>query len=266
VNHTKGSTLIVFSDLDGTLLNHETYDYAAAEPALNVLRQNCIPLVLASSKTAAEMAPLRAQLGFAHCPAIVENGAGLLSADTDNPLQDTGEYNAIRVALDMVPATLRKFYRGFGDMDANEVSAVTGLPVNAAALAAMRAFSEPGVWTGNAADQSAFEQELAAHNIHARHGGRFLTLSFGRTKAGLMRDLAVRLAEPSKPFIVALGDAPNDKEMVLAADRAFIIRNHAARPISFCAGQSTDHVTWIDQEAPLGWNTAVLSVVSHQTH
>ena len=69
--------VIVFTDLDGTLLDHESYGYAPALPLLSRLRAAGIPLILASSKTAAEIAPLRADLGFADCPAIVENGAGI---------------------------------------------------------------------------------------------------------------------------------------------------------------------------------------------
>jgi mannosyl-3-phosphoglycerate phosphatase len=70
--------LIVFSDLDGTLLDHATYSWQAAVPALEALKERGIPLILASSKTSAEIAELRAETGFADCPAIVENGAGLL--------------------------------------------------------------------------------------------------------------------------------------------------------------------------------------------
>ncbi|MEM9278462.1 MAG: HAD-IIB family hydrolase, partial [Pseudomonadota bacterium] len=68
--------LIFFTDLDGTLLDHETYSHEPAREALDAIRNNDIPLILASSKTAAEIEPLRNELGFDHCEAIVENGAG----------------------------------------------------------------------------------------------------------------------------------------------------------------------------------------------
>ena len=48
---------IFFSDLDGTLLDHENYDWSAAKPALSELKRQGLPLILASSKTAAEIAP-----------------------------------------------------------------------------------------------------------------------------------------------------------------------------------------------------------------
>ena len=46
---------IVISDLDGTLLHAQTYSFDAAQPALQRLRKERIPLVLCSSKTRAEV-------------------------------------------------------------------------------------------------------------------------------------------------------------------------------------------------------------------
>ncbi|RPJ04094.1 MAG: hypothetical protein EHM36_11275, partial [Deltaproteobacteria bacterium] len=47
--------LILFSDLDGTLLDRATYSFEGAEPALRSLKRSRIPLVLASSKTRPEV-------------------------------------------------------------------------------------------------------------------------------------------------------------------------------------------------------------------
>jgi len=66
---------IVFSDLDGTLLDHRTYDYSPALPALAKLQEKQIPLVFCTSKTAAEMIPFRKEIKNKD-PFIVENGGG----------------------------------------------------------------------------------------------------------------------------------------------------------------------------------------------
>jgi len=47
--------MVVFTDLDGTLLRHEDYSWLPAGPALAELRRRRIPLVIASSKTRAEI-------------------------------------------------------------------------------------------------------------------------------------------------------------------------------------------------------------------
>jgi len=69
--------LIVFSDLDGTLLDHETYQFDAAQPALDLLKQHGIPLILNSSKTRAEITAIRDQLQNT-APFIIENGAAVI--------------------------------------------------------------------------------------------------------------------------------------------------------------------------------------------
>ena len=68
--------LLVVSDLDGTLLDHTTYAFDAARAALERLRDARVPLVLCTSKTRAEVEPIRAALRNAH-PFIVENGGGV---------------------------------------------------------------------------------------------------------------------------------------------------------------------------------------------
>lgn len=255
--------MIIFSDLDGTLLDHDTYGWDAAKPALDQLRAKAIPLILASSKTAAEMAPLRAALGFEHCPAIVENGAGVLPAHAHSPSDGDDEYTTIRAALDNLPSALREPFEGFGDMGTQGIMRTTGLPRDQAELAAQRAFSEPGLWSGDDTQLAAFEAALAAHAISARSGGRFLTLSFGRTKAGQMHTLCKQIfGSVDDVTKVALGDAPNDTEMLLTADIGFIIANAHAKPIHFPHDVSTTHVTKIAEKSPLGWNQAVLSIVS----
>ena len=45
------NTAAIFSDLDGTLLDHDTYGYEPARPALALLGRKNIPLILCSSKT-----------------------------------------------------------------------------------------------------------------------------------------------------------------------------------------------------------------------
>ena len=99
--------MIVFSDLDGTLLDHETYSFEPARPALDRLKREGHVLVLASSKTAAEIAPLRDAMGFSHCPAIVENGAGILAAGEGVKGDGPTRHDEILQALSTLPESAR---------------------------------------------------------------------------------------------------------------------------------------------------------------
>lgn len=54
--------LLIMTDLDGTLLDHESYHWEAARPALQRLAAANIPVIINSSKTAAEIRELRGRL------------------------------------------------------------------------------------------------------------------------------------------------------------------------------------------------------------
>jgi mannosyl-3-phosphoglycerate phosphatase len=68
-------TLLVFTDLDGTLLDIHTYDWQPAMPWLDRLQDYQIPVILCSSKTAAEVIAIQQDLGLEGLPFIAENGA-----------------------------------------------------------------------------------------------------------------------------------------------------------------------------------------------
>ena len=68
--------LLVFSDLDATLLDHDNYSFNSAIPALSLLEKRGIPLILASSKTREEMVAIKKSMGNQH-PFIYENGSGI---------------------------------------------------------------------------------------------------------------------------------------------------------------------------------------------
>lgn len=255
--------LLVFTDLDGTLLDHHSYDFSPALPAISALKQMGAGVVLASSKTAAEIAPLRRRLELDAWPAIVENGAGILEPGTDADAGDgDGDYRRLRDALAVLPDEVAGHFRGFGDMSAAEIAATTGLSEPEAARAAARQFSEPGLWHGSDEARDAFLLALQRLGISARSGGRFLTLSYGATKADRMRDLIRRL-RPRQTL--ALGDAPNDVEMLETADRAFIVANPLAPPLPALPGESAGRILRTRLAGPDGWNAAVLGVLSKAT-
>ncbi|HHC28943.1 MAG TPA: mannosyl-3-phosphoglycerate phosphatase, partial [Rhodobacterales bacterium] len=148
------SRLVVFTDLDGTLLDHDSYSWAPARPALDALKAGGAALVLASSKTAPEIADLHAALGLGDTPAIVENGAGVYRPGQG--VSGAGDYARLRAALDALEGDLRSYFQGFGDMSDAQVAAETGLASEDATRARVRAYSEPGLWHGSDAQLAAF--------------------------------------------------------------------------------------------------------------
>lgn len=77
---------LCFTDLDGTLLNHDDYRYDAAIPTIQTLKKLGIPVIPTTSKTKAEVLELREALGLKD-PFIVENGSGIF-LESDDPRFD----------------------------------------------------------------------------------------------------------------------------------------------------------------------------------
>ncbi len=245
--------LLVFSDLDGTLLDHHDYSWEAARPGLARLKELGAGLVLASSKTAAEIRPLQQEMGLTHMPAIVENGAGVL---WPNAIEEGGDcYQRLRSMLSTLPSG----FVGFGDLTEREVAQKTGLSPEQAALAKQRGFSEPGLWTGSEAGLQAFLSAVADAGLNARQGGRFLTLSFGKTKADAMNDIVGHLT-PARTL--ALGDAPNDSEMIRAADQGVIIANPDGPSIPRFPPEAEARILRTTNSGPRGWSEAILTLTA----
>ena len=263
MSDTGSKSYLIFTDLDGTLLDHDTYSYAPATDALQKLRDTQTPLILASSKTAAEIAPLRHELGFDGYPAIVENGAGILNAQILNAHAQTAgtesDYRNIIDIIENAPANLRSNYEGFHDWSAEDVCQQTSLSLKGAELAKKREYSEPGIWTGSQDELVLFQQYLSDNGLRAQQGGRFLTISFGAGKVDRMNEIKDSLF-PNNPNVtsVALGDAPNDIQMLEHADIGFVMTNSSNQDLF--APDKPDHISYSTKSGPHGWNACVLNL------
>lgn len=254
----KALDLLVFTDLDGTLIDHDTYAWDAAREALAALARLAAGVVLASSKTASEMSTIRSGLGLDDWPAIVENGAGLLPAHA-RAVTPASRYAALREALAGVPPDLRDHFEGFGDMSVGRIAEMTGLAHKAAARAKRRDFSEPGLWSGTHDQRQDFLSYLNTLGITAQQGGRFLTLSFGGNKSDQMRILIARY---NPRHTIALGDAPNDIEMLECADIGVIVANPHHAPLPHLAQEAHGHIIRTKAAGPSGWNEAILALLT----
>ena len=257
--------LVVFTDLDGTLLDHETYSFEPALPALQRLGDGGHAVILASSKTAAEIEPLRRSVGFAHCPAVVENGAGILPPeDPETTPTDAGRavHQKLLDVLNALPSDLRAGFAGFSDWSVDDVSARTGLSPEAARAAKVRAHSEPGEWSGNNEDFVRFCDALRQSGVSVQKGGRFTTLSFGGTKGDRVREIIEQEKHAHKQLIsLALGDAPNDVDMLKAVDIGIVIPNPAHRGIADLLADASGTIRYAQLPGPDGWNAEMLKIL-----
>jgi len=123
-------TLLVFTDLDGTLLDFHTLDWQPAAPWLEKLMDEQVPVILCSSKTASEMDDIQQELGLGGLPYIAENGA-VIQPDVrwENAARFISEkkHDDIRQCIARVRQEMHLKFTTFDDVDERVVAGWTGL-------------------------------------------------------------------------------------------------------------------------------------------
>jgi mannosyl-3-phosphoglycerate phosphatase len=273
------SLRLVVTDLDGTLLDEETYGFADARPALAALRARGIPLVLCSSKTQVEMQRAAAALET-DGPLIVENGGAIVvPGGFPAPLPAGGRPGdgAFVVPLGAprselvaaLPAIAREAgvrVRPFAQMTAGEVSALTGLAEGEAALALRREWDEPFVveeGPGGEARDERLDPAARRRGLRVTRGGRLHHLTGPVDKGEAVRRL-LALLPPEPGVVLGLGDAANDLSMLQAVDRAIVVPRRDGGIDSVLAA-ALPEAERAPAPGPAGWNAAVLAVLEGRT-
>jgi mannosyl-3-phosphoglycerate phosphatase len=267
---------LIVTDLDGTLIDHHTYSADAARPALDAARLAGVPIVPCSSKTLAEMRALATRLSLAPAPLIVENGGAIWFPDTWPAVPDGAVIDAaggrilvlgspaavLRSRLEPVAAAAGVEVRGFSRMTDAEVAERTGLPLELAALARQRQFSEPFVCLSGTADPARLDAVARVAGARVTRGGRFFHLTGVIDKGAAVR--IVRGTCAAGVRTLGLGDAPNDLPLLRAVDDAVIVPQpeRGPHPDLVAALPAARHAP---AAGPAGWNVVVLAWLDSAT-
>ncbi|MCU0822236.1 MAG: HAD-IIB family hydrolase, partial [Spirochaetes bacterium] len=227
---------IVFSDLDGTILDLNTYSYEDSLEAVDLLKKNGVPLILVSNKTFPEMRVIHAELRLGH-PFIFENGGGIAypvkNRDGKNfKIENLGKGMEIlkgkfRLLNTISAVTVKSIY----DMDPVEITDRTGLTGKNIELLTDRSASLPFVFVtqGHQVDVDLINEALKTHGVFIIKGGRFYHLvSAGVDKGGAVKKVSEFIKRNSSGadniVTVGIGDSESDISMLKAVDIPFLIR------------------------------------------
>lgn len=258
--------VVVFSDLDGSLLDHDSYSFEPARPALDALRASGIPLVLVSSKTLAELEDYRQALNLEH-PVVAENGARTWVPDSyfDDSIGSALE-SVTRADLQDVYTSLKQAgqynCKAFFELGIEGISRETGLSEARAGRANERAASEPILWLDTDARATEFIDAVHKQGLRCVRGGRFLHLMANTGKEDAVRNLTAayeRLWNVDHVTSVSLGDGPNDLGMLATTDIGVIIPGRHRHSMELT---SDNRILWPADAGPTGWNEAMLQILA----
>jgi mannosyl-3-phosphoglycerate phosphatase family protein len=273
---------LIFSALEGALIDPRTGSFSGAEEALSVLERRKIAYVLLTSRTREEIEPIRRKLGHNH-PFVTENGGGIFFPDGYFSLRipravRTARYLSIAQgrpyaevceALDEIAEECAVGVAGFHHMSLREIADNTGLRPREAELARAREFDEPFYFTS--ASEKAIARFVEAARARGfdtrRRGPTFWHLSAGCDAARAVRTLAQLFREAThiKLRLIGIGGRDQDLPWLRAVDQAVLLPDSRETAKASEHAQETPARTRsiVTGEAPgaIGWNKAVLNII-----
>ncbi|NDV92894.1 HAD-IIB family hydrolase [Alteromonas sp. 345S023] len=256
---------LVFTDMDGTLLDHHTYSFEAAKPTLTTLAHKGIPVIPTTSKTFAELQPLREKIDLSG-PFIIENGAAIYIPHGFFKQKPTGTVwvdgywcksfisnkNYWIKLLEKIANDFVGEFTQFSKMSLQDIQDATGLDESSAALAAKRQFGEPVLWKGDENKKRDFIKAIRDRGAYPLEGGRFIHVSGNCDKGQALQWLAKEYQKQTETDVrtFALGDGNNDVAMLEAADVAIRILSPVNPPPEI----QKEEVYTSTLPGPRGWN------------
>ena len=252
---------IFITDLDGTLLGHDDFAFAAIRADILAFLARGIAIIPNSSKTGPEIESFCDELGVT-LPFICENGAALVNADLlargldpDMPrrvIAGTTVERLMSIWISAVDPALRQSCVFIDAMEEAEQTRILGLSGDALERALARDFSVLFQFNG---DEKAFVRmcaQAADAGLAVHRGGRVCCLSGRHDKSTFNKFIrGIFAPEPIAPRVIGFGDSENDVALLCAADVACVVPRPGAPLLTL--PDPPDKVIVAPQPAPSGW-------------
>ena len=265
--------IVIFSDLDGTLIDHSTYSFKDASLALELIKRKGIPLVICSSKTRAEIEVYRRKMENDH-PFISENGGGVyipkgyfpksyLSGmgffeDRDYWIIQLGiSYEILCRTLKDIEEELGCRIKGFNEMGVDEIARITNLSYEEAVLAKKREYDEPFIVEEG--DIKKIEKAIKRRGFNLTKGAKLFHILGKSDKGKAVGILKEFFKKKYKEIItIGAGDGLNDLPLLNSVDYPVLIKKYDG---SYEEGIDLKNIIRSEEIGPKGWNKAIQELI-----
>jgi len=261
---------VVFTDIDGTLIDLISGKYGESDKLIYTLRENNVPIVLCSAKTFAEQNKIRDDLGLMD-PFIVENGGAIIIPKNYFDFQFDIEQNRIkeeqgyiiielgestreiRTKLAEIKKKLKIEFKGVADVSIEELSRLATMPIDYAKRMSEREYGET-ILQIKKSDIPTFTTSIEKMGIKVIHGGRFFDVIMGTDKGKAVSILINLFRKKYRNQIkfFGVGDSANDASMLKLMDVPMVVQ----KPDSSWSELEIKNVIRLKGIGPEGWKSA----------
>ena len=259
--------MVIFTDLDGTLLDYHNYSCDRVTPLVLRLKRAAVIIVFCSSKTRAEQEVYRRRLGISS-PFIVEDGGALFIEKDYFPFHydyhriinsyqvfELGmPYKEVRRRLNGLRDKNKLNFQGFGDMDTAQVASLTGLDMASAKLAQKREYEETLNLTGSDEEIKLVLSKIEEAGLKWTRGTRLFGV-MGRSDKGKAVKILIGLfnRKLGKIKTIGIGDSLNDMPMLVEVDIPILVQ----KPGNYWEKIEMPNLYRVEGVGPEGWVKAV---------
>ena len=256
--------IIIFTDLDGSLLDKQTFKFDVIENYFRELILEGIIIILNSSKTEAELIDFNKRNNFNLC-FISENGSSIHNLDLinkkfPNQISLSRSYDKIyKTYNENVSLHLKRKIKLILKLDAKEQQKILGLPLDKLSLALKRMHTIPIQFNGNEIEKNIFTKTICEIGLSAQSGGRIINIGDDTNKFKAMSKALSLISKEIDDEIVTIGvgDNHNDIEMLKHTDYPCLVKNE-----SFNASLiDIDNLIKSIEPSPEGWADVIKTAI-----
>ena len=223
--------ILIFTDLDGSLLNRDTFKFDEIKKYLKELISKGVYIIPNTSKTEKEILEFNNELGSS-LPYISENGSAINGLDLLNSnlpkelILSREKDNLIKIFEKSVPVNLQSKCKWLSGMDKKKQSLIFGLEDKQLKMALDRKYTIPFIFEGSKGDRNQLSKIVKKIGLVLQEGGRVINLTDKVNKAKALQ-VFVRFFKKNNKNVktIAVGDNYNDLDMLKISDFPCLVFN-----------------------------------------
>ena len=252
---SKKFSLVIFTDLDGSLLHRDTFKFDEIKDYLKDLISQNIYIIPTTSKTEKEILEFNKELDL-NLPFISENGSAISGLDIINSdlpkelILSREKEILIKIFEKEVPEDLKIKCRWVWQMKEGNQSKILGLTNSKLKNAMERKYTAPFIFDGNKNKKSELIKILKSKNISLQEGGRVINLTDKVSKSKSM-NIFMRFFKRNNKNVktIAVGDNFNDLDMLKNSDIPCLVFNDQFKQEQI----NIDNLIISNKPSPEGW-------------
>ena len=252
---SKKFSLIIFTDLDGSLLHRDNFKFDEIKDYIKNLIDNGVIIIPNTSKTEKEIEEFIKELGK-ELPFISENGSsihGLNLINTNFPnkiILSRDKEELIKIFESKVPDNLKAKCKFISEMNSRQQNNIFGLQGNNLKNALNRKYTIPFLFEGDNLEKNKLLKILKSSSLTMQEGGRVLNLGDKTDKVKSMNQvLKIYRKVENKIKVIGVGDNFNDLDMLRNCDIPCLVFNDQFKQDQI----NINNLIFSNKPSPEGW-------------